>query len=66
MACDLRLRLHSENKEHKIFVDYCMSYSFEQKKFICQWSERMHLCGFVAGCVCVCVVGANKAGDTMS
>ena len=65
MACDLRLCLHSENKEHKLYICGLLSY-FEKKKFVCQWSERMHLCGFVAGCVCVCVVGANKVGDTMS
>ena len=31
------------------------------------WSAYMDLCGFFVGvCVCVCVTGANKAGDTMS
>ena len=30
------------------------------------WSAYMDLCGFVGVCICVCVTGANKAGDTMS
>ena len=35
-------------------------------KDICQWSERMYLCGFVALCFRMCVAGTNKVEDTIS
>ena len=31
-----------------------------------QWSKRMHLCGFVALSVGMCVAGANKVEDIAS
>ena len=33
---------------------------------LCQWVERMYLCGFVALYVRMFVAGANKVEDTMS
>ena len=37
-----------------------------KKWLICQWCERMYLCGFVALSVQMCVARANKLKGTMS
>ena len=39
---------------------------FWKKYLICQWFERMYLCGFVALYVRMSVVGANKVESTLS
>ena len=34
--------------------------------YVCQWCERMYLCGFVALSVRLCVVGDNKVEGIMT
>ena len=45
MACDLRLCLHSENKEHKLYICGLLSY-FEKKKS--SYVSGLSVCIFVA------------------
>ena len=48
----------SEKCWSRIFIDHTGPFMgqlfnyFEKKKFVCQWCERMYLCGFVCWDVC--------------
>ena len=58
-----QFELALSNTEHNFFI---YPSSLEKKKLICQWCERMYLCGFVAFSVRMCVAEANKVEGTMS
>ena len=51
-----------------LYPPYCLGGILvsKKKKLICQWCERMYLCGFVALSVRMCVAGASKVEGTMS
>ena len=47
-------------------LDFSAFLAILKKYLICQWFERMYLCGFVTLYVWTFLVGANKVEGTMS
>ena len=53
MACDLRLCLRSENKEHKIFVDYWAILKRQKSSYVSGLSVYIFVAMWLGVFVCV-------------